>query len=274
MTIIESDQSHEADVIQPAEPQNSRLSAEFLDEPYVKSLLKKWDMHDGKLQLLAFHYSKHYSKLQLPELIADLFNSAALQQRLQVAAKSGDKLQLQGSISGLKLRQVPASETRMDMFDRLLTAEPPVVRQAGQGDIVKCMDEVVDGVQVSDELRRLLLVEDSEHAKLYSSEERGTLLFRLFELLCIGGACCQYEDQLQPYLEVTKRLYKALLSVQKSSSGQVDVTSSVFEVTACSCESGVQLFPCVGARSNMCLVTVDPLRRLLKVLYHAHVPYW
>jgi hypothetical protein len=48
-------------------------------------------------------------------------------------------------------------------------------------------------MQVSDELRRLLLVEDSEHADLYSSEERSTLLFRLFELLCIGGACCQYE---------------------------------------------------------------------------------
>jgi hypothetical protein len=47
--------------------------------------------------------------------------------------------------------------------------------------------------QVSDELRRLLLVDDSEHAELYSSEERSTLLFRLFELFCIGGACCQYE---------------------------------------------------------------------------------
>jgi hypothetical protein len=46
---------------------------------------------------------------------------------------------------------------------------------------------------VSDELRLLLLVEDSKHAELYSSEERSTLLFRLFELLCIGGACCQYE---------------------------------------------------------------------------------
>jgi hypothetical protein len=48
----------------------------------------------------------------------------------------------------LKLQQVPASETRIDMFDRLLTAQPPIVRQAGQGDIVKCMDEVVDGIQV------------------------------------------------------------------------------------------------------------------------------
>ncbi|KAF6256635.1 flagellar/basal body protein [Scenedesmus sp. NREL 46B-D3] len=229
-------------------------------------------MHDGKLQLLAFHYSKHYSKLQLPELITDLFNSAALQQGLNIATKSAGWVQLQGSASGLKLQQVPASDTRIDVFDRLLTAEPPVVRRAGQGDIIKCMDDVVCGVQVSDELRRLLLVEDSEHAELYSSEERASLLFRLFELLCIGGACCQFEDQLQPYLEVTKRLYKALLSVQKSSSGKVEVTSSVFEVQPA--PASVQLFPCVGARSNMCLVSVDPLKRLVRVLYHAHVPYW
>jgi hypothetical protein len=106
------------------------------------------DLHDGKLQLLAFHYSRHYSKLQLPELVADLFNSPAFQQRFNVATKSGNSLQLQGSVSSLKLQQVPASETRLDMFDRLLTAKPPIVRQAGHGDIVKCMDEVVDGIQV------------------------------------------------------------------------------------------------------------------------------
>jgi hypothetical protein len=105
-------------------------------------------MHDGKLQLLSFHYSKHYSKLQLPELVSDLLNSAAFQQRLQVATKAAGWAQLHGSTSGLKQQQVPASDTRMDMFDRLLTADPPIVRRSGQGDIIKCMDDVVDGIQV------------------------------------------------------------------------------------------------------------------------------
>lgn len=59
-------------------------------------------------------------------------------------------------------------------------------------------------------------------------------------------------------------------------SGSVTVRASkvVLMCAGVSADAGVQLFPCVGARSNMCLVTVDPLRRLLKVLYHAHVPYW
>lgn len=105
--------------------------------------------------------------------------------------------------------------------------------------------------QVSDMLRQLLLCDDSEHAELYSAEDKQQLLWRLFEMLCLGGGCCQFEvrarshsvmtgirawrvshaccnlgqaplcclparpawpqDQLQPYLEVTKRLYKALL---------------------------------------------------------------
>jgi hypothetical protein len=34
----------------------------------------------------------------------------------------------------------------MDMFDRLMTAEPPIVRQKG-GDIVKCMEDHPGGYQ-------------------------------------------------------------------------------------------------------------------------------
>lgn len=38
-----------------------------------------------------------------------------------------------------------------------------------------------------------MLCGDSEHTELYSDEERQVLLWRLFELVCIGGACCQFE---------------------------------------------------------------------------------
>jgi hypothetical protein len=47
--------------------------------------------------------------------------------------------------------------------------------------------------QISDELRKLLLCDDSAHAALYSSEEQQQLLWRLFQLLCLGGPCCQFE---------------------------------------------------------------------------------
>ncbi len=42
-------------------------------------------------------------------------------------------------------------------------------------------------------LREMLLCEESDNAELYSEEERSELLFRIFEHLVLGGACCQFE---------------------------------------------------------------------------------
>lgn len=47
--------------------------------------------------------------------------------------------------------------------------------------------------QVSDMLRQMLLVDDSENAELFSDKDKQQFLYRIFEHLCLGGACCQYE---------------------------------------------------------------------------------
>ena len=79
----------------------------------------------------------------------------------------------------------------MDLFDRILSADPPIVR--GSGDLVKCMDDQREGFTVSDMLRQMLLCDDSENSGLYSEVEREEFLWLLFEHLCLGGACCQFE---------------------------------------------------------------------------------
>ena len=58
---------------------------------------------------------------------------------------------------------------------------------------------------------QMLLLEDSDHYDVYSDSEREEFLFRLFKHVCLGGAVCQYEDTVQPYLDVTKSLYKDLV---------------------------------------------------------------
>lgn len=58
---------------------------------------------------------------------------------------------------------------------------------------------------------KVLLVEDSDHYDLFSYLEREEFLFCLFKHLCLGGALCQYEDELGPYLEATKAIYKDLV---------------------------------------------------------------
>ena len=57
----------------------------------------------------------------------------------------------------------------------------------------------------------MLLLEDSDNYEMYSDEERDELLLRVFKHLCLGGAVCQYEDDIKPYLDTTKALYKELV---------------------------------------------------------------
>lgn len=57
----------------------------------------------------------------------------------------------------------------------------------------------------------MLLLEDSDNFECYSDNERDEVLFKLFFHLVIGGPICQYEDTIQPYLDVTKSLYKDLI---------------------------------------------------------------
>ena len=57
----------------------------------------------------------------------------------------------------------------------------------------------------------MLLLDDSDNYDVYSDSERDEFLFRLFKHVCLGGSICQYEDKIEPYLDVTKALYKDLI---------------------------------------------------------------
>jgi Domain of unknown function (DUF4498) len=52
------------------------------------------------------------------------------------------------------------------------------------------------------------------------------------------------QDRLQPYLDATKALYKALVSVRKTPAGAAAVASSVWEITDVLRGSGVQCELC------------------------------
>ncbi len=79
--------------------------------------------------------------------------------------------------------------------------------------------------------KKVLVLDDSDNYDIYSSKERNEFIFRLFKHLSIGGHICQFEDTIQPYIEVTKSIYKDLISVQKDSKTKnIKVVSYVFKV--------------------------------------------
>lgn len=69
--------------------------------------------------------------------------------------------------------------------------------------------------QVGDKLREMLVNEDSENSAVFSSTEKKELLFHLFAMLCTGGSLCQSDVNISRYLDITKKLYKELLTVYR-----------------------------------------------------------
>lgn len=77
----------------------------------------------------------------------------------------------------------------------------------------------------------MLLIDDSDNYCLYSDSERDEFLFCLFQHFCLGGKICQYEDNVDPYLDVTKQVYKDLI---RSASAVSSCTPAVrFTVSSC-----------------------------------------
>lgn len=190
----------------------------------------------------------------------------------QVSRKDGSFADIDGEVTKLDVEVLPCTLTRMDLFDKIQAADPAIVRPTG--DLVKCMEDHLDGVDVSDLLRDMLVCEESENAELYSKDEKSEFLWHVFERLCLGGACCQFEDRLEHYLEATKRLYKEFVSVHKNGdTGKIEIASVIFRVNGITTDKGQSLFPTTG-RQNFCYVALDPLRRSCKVWYHGHVPFW
>lgn len=239
-------------------------------DTYVASNLKKWGL-DGNTRVQRFRFEKRHHRLAAAEFLMELFNDATVQEHFRVLGEGNEWVSPQ-PITDVSCEVVPADVVSLEFFDRLSECEPAVVR-AATGSLVKCMDQVVEGFTVQDRLREMLLCDESENAELFSPEDRRQLLHRLLSHLVLGGPMCQYEEELTPYVETVKRLYKSLLAVQKNpSSGKVEVTSVVYAVTAVEAENW-RLFP-KQSRQNFLYVCVDPVRRNCTVWYNAHTSLW
>jgi hypothetical protein len=59
------------------------------------------------------------------------------------------------------------------------------------GSIQGCMDEWVDGMQLSDKLRQALACEEDQNYELFQQEKYSQeFIFCLFRYLCLGGGMC------------------------------------------------------------------------------------
>ncbi|XP_021236750.1 uncharacterized protein C11orf70 homolog isoform X2 [Numida meleagris] len=177
-----------------------------LQDRDIRERLLKWSMQ-GRIAVQAFSFDQQFKPYQKDEFVMAFFNDQNVNSNLKLLSASGQWTTLGSKVTAVEATLVPCTQISMSFFDRLYTEG--VVRENGV--IVKCYDEYYDDILISDELRKVLLLEDSDHYDIFSESDRKEFLFCLFKHLCIGGTLCQFEDVLGPYLETTKALYKDLV---------------------------------------------------------------
>ncbi|XP_043385376.1 transcriptional coactivator YAP1 isoform X6 [Chelonia mydas] len=199
-----------------------------LENGDTQGRLRKWSMH-GRMTAQAFSFDQRFKAYQKDEFVKAFFNDPNVSANLKLLTASGQWTTLGTKVKKTEAMVVPCTQVSMSFFDRLYSEG--VVRETGY--IVKCYDDYYDGIPISDELRKVLLLEDSDHFDLFSQSNREEFLFCLFKHLCLGGTLCQFEDVLGPYLETTKALYKDLVSVQKDpETKEIIIISTIFKVSA------------------------------------------
>ncbi|XP_042538929.1 cilia- and flagella-associated protein 300-like isoform X1 [Dipodomys merriami] len=235
-----------------------------LSAPETTSRLRQWSML-GRLKAQAFGFDQTFQAHRKDDFVLAFFKDPNVIPNLQLLSdSSGQWITLGTEVQKIEATNVPCTQLSMSFFNRLY--EEDIVRDSGH--IVKCLDSFCDPFMVSDELRKVLLMEDSEKYEVFSQPDRDEFLFCLFKHLCLGGSLCQYEDTLKPYLETAKLLYKDLVSVRKHpQTKKIQITSSVFKVTAYD-SAGL----CYPSRKNheqtFSYFVVDPVKRHVNVLYH------
>ncbi|XP_027705336.1 cilia- and flagella-associated protein 300 isoform X1 [Vombatus ursinus] len=226
--------------------------------------LRKWSMQ-GRLCAQAFGFDENFQAYRKDDFFMAFFRDPNVISDLKLLSdSSGQWINLGTEVKKVEAISIPCTQISMSFFDRLYSEE--IVRENGH--IVKCLDNFCDPFLISDELRKVLLMDDSEKYELFSPLDRQEFLFCIFKHLCLGGLLCQYEDILDPYLETTKTIYKDLVSVIKEpQTKNICVTSVVFKVTAYD-ENGMCYPSTKSHEQSFAYMLVDPLKRHVNVLYH------
>ncbi|KAE8627662.1 hypothetical protein XENTR_v10007091 [Xenopus tropicalis] len=236
----------------------------FLTNRDTRELLMKWSMN-GRITAQAFRYDECFQPYQKNDFVWAFFQDPDVLSHLKIVSEnSGQWVTLGTKVKKVDVQEILCSQLSMSLFDCLYSEG--IVRESGH--ICKCLDEYLDDFTISDELRKVLLLDDCEKHDVFSQSDREQFLFLLFKHLCLGGAICQFEDTIGPYLETTKSIYKDLLSVQKDpETKQIRIISTVFKVSAYD-ENGMCYPSGRPHQQTFAYLIVDPLKRHVYVLYH------
>ena len=223
---------------------------------------RKWGMSQS-MSLHKFRFDLPYDEYSAGKFLLDLINSASVSYSLPQFASSRKKSQ----ISEISFKELSSRETSMDIFSIL--KEKNLIYENGA--IRKVIPQYVDDIEICDKIREVLLFEESEDFGVIPEEIRQEFVFKIFEHLLIGGGMCQYEDEIEEYLDLVKNVYKDFVSVTKDEeSGEFRVVSKVFRIFN---SEEFELFRNQHVQ-DFCYVMVDPGYRQVNIWTHKWTGMW
>lgn len=225
----------------------------------------------GNFVIQNFSFNEPFQQYHKYQLADAFFKDSTVAKALW--SKQGYAWARQGiQASSVQIKQVPCSVLSMSFFNKLKNTDNGIVHSSGT--ICKRYDLQVEDFLVSDNLRGMLLDEESEEYGLYSEDEKNEFVFRIFQMLVLGGILCQFEDILQPYLDVTKSIYKDLIRVQKQNgSDNLVVSTLVLEVVAKD-SKGQDYFPSnSNNRQNIAFLLIDANSHEITTFIHEYGGY-
>ncbi|KAG9405465.1 hypothetical protein AC1031_003357 [Aphanomyces cochlioides] len=242
----------------------------------IPNNLAQWETSEMKLKFLQWNLDQHgrvkrfrvrgkFDPADETSFLRAFFESPEVRAELPFPSS------MPPSIESMSFRKLKTSVLSMAFFEKL-EDNPQIASKSGY--IRKCYDDVYNDCTVSDYLRDMVVNPDSEHASLFSSAEQDEAVFQIFKRLVIGGAMSQPDDNLEPYLSMTKQVYKALVSVRKEADSKaLQVYSQVYLFTDDDSSNQPQLFP-TSSPFNACFVAVDPKKHAVLCWYAPFVPFW
>ncbi|XP_076657626.1 cilia- and flagella-associated protein 300 [Halictus rubicundus] len=240
-----------------------------LNNKTIQSLLSKWGIR-GNFVVQHFSFNEPFQKYQKYLLVDAFFKDNVIGKEL--ITMQGNHWAKQGTTSSVvEIKPVPCSVLSMSFFDKLKDTENGIVYKTGT--ICKRYDMEIDNFLVSDNLRGMLLDEECPEHNLYTKDEREEFIFRIFQMLVLGGILCQHEDTLDPYLDATKAIYKDLIRVEKENGTDLSVSTLVLEVVVKD-SKGEAYFPCKPSHiQNIGFLLVCNKTREITTFLHQYGEY-
>ena len=229
--------------------------------------LEKWGLIKN-MELVKFRFNTSFELQDLQRFLKDLFNDPIVKKNFPplTSVILPDE---QKEIENFKYKVLSTRATNMDLFDVMYEND---IVTLDTGYIHQDYDIYVEDITVSDKLKQALLVEDSEAYSVFSQDQRDEFLFHIFKRLVIGGSLCQYENTVEPYLEMTKDFYKDIVSAAKEpETNKIYIRSVPVEILSIEKSN---IYKKKNHPQNFFYVIIDPYQRYVHLWYHNWIPFW